>query len=107
MTEPRPNVAPPPPPSPAAGPPPAPHVAAPPPAPQPALPPTTLASPPGMPAFHPRAMLVASALGGPLNRVTWVAAIVGIVLLLVALTFVGDRPPLLVVPLLPAVTALI
>jgi hypothetical protein len=71
------------------------------------LPATTLASPPGLPAFHPRAMLVAGALGGPLNRVTWIAAIVGTLLLLVTLTLAGDALPLLLVPVVPAVTSLI
>src|SRR4051794_1027119 len=82
--------------------------ATPPPPPAPGgLPATTLASPPGLPAFHPRAMLVAGRLGGPINRVVWVASIVGTLLLLVALAAAADRLPLAVIPLVPALTAAI
>src|SRR5690349_17629928 len=98
MSEQRPDtLAPPPPPSPLAGPPPAPV----------ARPPTTFASPAGLPAFHPRAMLVAGALGGPLKRVMWIAGILGTVLLLAALTLVGNEVPLVFLPAVPAVTSLI
>ncbi|HET7829388.1 MAG TPA: hypothetical protein VFL03_07505 [Candidatus Limnocylindrales bacterium] len=52
-------------------------------------------------------MLLAGALGGPLNRVTWIAAIVGTVLLLLTLTLAGEALPLVLVPLVPAVTSAI
>jgi hypothetical protein len=52
-------------------------------------------------------MLMANTLSGPLNRVVWVAGILGTVLLLLTLSFTGDHVPVVVLPLIAATTALI
>jgi hypothetical protein len=90
------SVAPPPPPSP---------VLLPPPAPSP-LPQTSLASAPGMPAFHPRGMLVATALGGPLKRASWVAGISASLFALVLAAVLGGQSSILVVPVIAAIAAI-
>jgi hypothetical protein len=59
-----------------------------------------------MPAFHPRGLLVATALGGPLNRANWVAGI-GAVLLTIVLSAVLDGgDAILLVPFIAAVAAI-
>ena len=88
------SVAPPPPPSPVLPPPP---VVSP-------FPATTLASPPGEPAFHPRGVLVSRALSGPLNRVQWVAGVSAVLFVLVLSTLLGAGSYLLL-PVLAAIGA--
>jgi hypothetical protein len=90
------SVTPPPPPSPLLPPPPAPSTLA----------ATTLASPPGLPAFHPRGMLVATALGGPLKRASWVAGISAVLLVLLLSTVLGTQSSILLVPVVAAIAAI-
>jgi hypothetical protein len=73
------------------------------PPPPPSYPPTTLASPPGIPAFHPRGLLVAGGLGGPLQRATWVSGIVSIVATLVLVTALGDRYSVVLAPVVAVI----
>jgi hypothetical protein len=90
------SVAPPPPPSPGLPPPPAPST----------FPAMTLAAPPGEPAFHPRGVLVSRALGGPLNRVNWVAGISAVLFVLALSTILGAGSPFLLLPVLAAIGAI-
>ena len=90
-------VAPPPPPSPGLPPPPAP-------APTP-FPATSLAWPPGEPAFHPRGMLVANALARPLNRVSWVGGIIAVLFVLVPAAALDAWFSMLLLPVLAAIGA--
>jgi hypothetical protein len=87
---------------------------APPPPPAPVLPPppvvspfpaTTLASPPGVPAFHPRGMLLAKAFVGPLKRATWIAGIGAVVIDLLLTTALGEGFSLLLAPVVAALGA--
>jgi hypothetical protein len=77
----------------------------PPPAPG-AFPVTTLASPPGAPAFHPRGVLVSRAIGGPLNRVNWVAGVSAVLFVLVLSTLLGAGSSFLLLPVLAAIGAI-
>ena len=61
---------------------------------------TTLASPPGMPAFHPRGILVANALARPLNRASWVAGITAALFVLVLVALLGACASTLLLPAL-------
>jgi hypothetical protein len=87
---------------------------APPPPPPPVLPqppaPATFAAsmpgPPGPPAFHPRGTLVATALGGPLKRASWVAGISASLLVLLLSTVVDGQSSILVVPVAAAIAAI-
>jgi hypothetical protein len=87
---------------------------APPPPPPPVLPrppaPATFAAsmpgPPGPPAFHPRGTLVATALGGPLKRASWVAGISASLLVLLLPTVVDGQSSILVVPVAAAIAAI-
>ena len=94
------STAPPPPPAPVLPPPPAAQRPA-----APSYPTTTLASPPGMPAFHPRGVLVAKALGGPLNRVSWVAGITAVLFVLVLSAILAAGSSYLLLPVLAAIGA--
>src|SRR4029079_3652513 len=92
-----------------------PHDSVAPPPPPPALPrppaPTspamTLASPPGRPAFHPRGMLVAKALGGPITRAGWIAGISAAVLVLTLSGWLPDRSSMLGVPVIAAIASVL
>ena len=89
------SVAPPPPPSPVLPPPPA-----------PTFPATTLASPPGKPAFHPRGVLVRErVLGGPLTRASWVAGIAAALIVIVLVRHPRRALTLLLLPVVAAIGA--
>ena len=90
------SVAPPPPPTP---------VLRPPPQARP-LPLTTLAPPPDPPVFHPRGMLVGTALGGPLKRASWVAGISASLLTLALSAALGGQSSILLVPVVAAIAAI-
>jgi hypothetical protein len=88
---------------------------APPPPPTPVLPPppeawpfpmTTLESPRGVPAFHPRGMLLATALGGPLKRASWVAGISASLFVLALSAVLGGQSSILLLPIVAAIAAI-
>ncbi len=90
------SVAPPPPPSPVLPPPPA-----------PTFPATTLASPPGMPAFHPRGVLFVNAFSKALTRASWVAGIASALIVIVLIAILGERYTLLLPPVVAAIGAVV
>ena len=92
----------PPPPPPVLPPPPVAHPPA-----MPSYPATTFASPSGMPAFHPRGVLVARALGGPLKRVSWVAGFTAVSLVIVVSVIRGAGASVLLLPVLAAIAAIV